>query len=298
MTMTFDDDYDNGDSTSTESLQNLPMNKNFGVESSSSQPSRGVVQNIRKSVKRRSASDPSDDPWGWFEDFESPMHHLHSSVNRKDGHFTMQPLQRSLSLPGPVTTPPFYVLESSLETQQLWYVTAGQRPKQPEKERLYFEQLWAKNFETSEINYLRADSSASDTVLSNNNNRIDNIPKSECNCEVLYRGKGSFSNSVSKSFADIEMTSITIQIPRFRVVKTSNGSLHAEFLNVVSLGSKNTVIFGIWRRHSDFDKLANRIEKDELKPSEGSFKNTLLSWHCVLQRKRWFRCLDKVRIIS
>jgi hypothetical protein len=25
----------------------------------------------------------------------------------------------------------------------------------------------------------------------------------------------------------------------------------------------------------------------------GAFKNTMLSWQCVLQRKRWFRCLDK-----
>lgn len=38
-----------------------------------------------------------------------------------------------------------------------------------------------------------------------------------------------------------------------------SGSVHAEFLNVVSLGSKNTITFGIWRRHSDFLKLAKKV---------------------------------------
>lgn len=299
MTLESNDDTDCGyDLTSTESLFNLEKKSDGLIKMYNEkdiQQTQHKVQSLRKF--KRSASDPSDDPWGWFEDFESPMHHLHwNATMRKEGHFVMQPLQRSLSLPGPVTTPPVYVIESTLETQQLWYVTAGQRPKQPEKERLYFEQLWVKNFEMSEIKYRKNDTlvplSSTDVFCS----KIDNIPKSEFGYEVLYRGKGSFSNSVSKSFADIEMTSITLQIPRFRVVKTPNGNLHAEFLNVVSLGNKNNVIFGIWRRHSDFNKLAMRIEKDELTPSDGSFKNTMLSWQCVLQRKKWFRCLDKVRI--
>ena len=113
----------------------------------------------------------------------------------KDGLFIKQPLQRSLSLPGPVTTPPFYVLESSLETQQLWYVTAGQRMKQPEKERLYFEQLWAKNFEMSKVNYGFSISnwlSPGGDMLMSTKQAVDTIPKSEFGCEILYRGKGKF----------------------------------------------------------------------------------------------------------
>ena len=276
-TQSIDNEYGN-DSTSTESLQDLKRKTSNTIKffTESEQVAQLRIASLRS--KKRSSSDPSDDPWGWFEDFESPMHHLNTNIHaKKDGHFIKQPLQRSLSLPGPVTTPPFYVLESSLETQQLWYVTAGQRPKQPAQERLYFENLWVKNFEKSEVKYLNDD--ISNFVTSGDRDvfsaKFDNIPKSEFGYEILYRGKGSFSNSVSKAFPDIEMTSITIQIPRFRVVKSPSGNLHAEFLNVVSLGNKNNVIFGIWRRHSDFNKLATMIEKDELSPSEGSFKNTL-----------------------
>ena len=49
------------------------------------------------------------------------------------------------------------------------------------------------------------------------------------------------------------------QIPRFRIVRTSNGEVHAEFLVVVSIGSHSTVTFGLWRRHSDFNKLAMKV---------------------------------------
>ena len=52
-------------------------------------------------------------------------------------------------------------------------------------------------------------------------------------------------------------------------------------------------MFGIWRRHSDYCKLASKIELDNVTSHGESFKNTLLSWQCVLQRKKWYRCLDK-----
>jgi hypothetical protein len=183
---------------------------NLTIENSGGTRSRPII-------KRRASSEP-DDPWGWFEDFEtSPMHFIHEVTN-KGNYFHKQPLQRSLSLPGSVSTPPFYVLESSLATQQLWYITAGQRPKQPEKERRYYEDLWTQNFKNSSVDY--NENAISDWKSSNDNlgqtmKGIDHIPKDEFDCEILFRGKGSFSNSVSKSFADTSMTQITIQV-RFK----------------------------------------------------------------------------------
>ena len=58
-----------------------------------------------------------------------------------------------MSLPSPIAETPLYILESSLQTQRLWYETAGKRPKQPEKERQYFEKLWKSNFENSCVNF-------------------------------------------------------------------------------------------------------------------------------------------------
>jgi hypothetical protein len=212
----------------------------------------------RGSTKRRATSEPADDNYGWFEDFESSPMHLMHDVGTKS-HFLQQPLQRSLSLPGSVSTPPFYVLESSLETQQLWYHTAGQRPRQPERERKYFENLWAQNFRNSAVHYDFQVSDGSTSSSELGNQYMDKMPRSEFDCEIVYRGKGSFTHAVSKSFQDVSMTQITMQIPRFRIVKSSNGSIHAEFLNVVSLGNKNAVVLGIWRRHSDYLHLANKV---------------------------------------
>lgn len=119
---------------------------------------------------------------------------------------------------------------------------------------------------------------------------------------------------------------MTIQVPRFKVVRPlpsrPNGSnllcpFHAQFLIVISLGS---VPHGVWRRHSDFKELFNKVSKympskflsftclilyyrrisqiNRLHNTPGPYhqiyKNTILSWECVLSRQRWFRCLDKV----
>lgn len=55
---------------------------------------------------------------------------------------------------------------------------------------------------------------------------------------------------------------IALKIPRFRIVRTSNGEVHAEFLVVVSIGSHSTVTFGLWRRHSDFNTLAMKVSHE------------------------------------
>jgi len=108
--------------------------------------------------------------------------------------------------------------------------------------------------------------------------------------DVLYRGKGSFSNAVSKSFLDSNIPSVTIQIPKFRVRRCERREVHAEYLVVVTLGN---VTFGVWRRHSDFKALATQVQLVNDASSKGKFKNALLSWQCLVHRQRWFRCLDK-----
>ena len=50
-----------------------------------------------------------------------------------------------------------------------------------------------------------------------------------------------------------------LQVPRFRIVRSNDGEVHAEFLVVVSIGSHSTVTFGLWRRHSDFHKLSVKV---------------------------------------
>lgn len=108
--------------------------------------SPGVM--MRRSLSTGSAT---TDEWGFFEDFEPlpPNDHCRSQDECQEE----KTMVRALSLPSPVTQPPMYVLESTLATQQLWYATAGKRPKQPPQEREYFEQLWRKNFELSSVQY-------------------------------------------------------------------------------------------------------------------------------------------------
>ena len=202
------------------------------------------------SRRRRAYSAGSEeDPWGWFEDFESP----NLPGNELSSEFSKQPLQKALTLPPPVSEPPVYILESSLHTQQLWYSTAGQRPRQPASEREYFEKVWMKNFEESKVQ--------------ENLENLDSLlqkPKFErgsptSNREVLYRGKGPFSNSVSKSFADHRIACMTLQLPRFRVSKGEKGEYFAEFLVVVSIGHHGAATFGVWRRHCDFKNLVAEV---------------------------------------
>jgi hypothetical protein len=86
---------------------------------------------------------------------------------------------------------------------------------------------------------------------------------------------------------------MTIQLPYYRIVRDHNGVLFAEYLITVSIGGRGSVTFGIWKRHSDFGALAKLItEIDARAAKPHTFKNALLSWQCVLQRKRWFKSLD------
>jgi hypothetical protein len=204
---------------------------------------------------------------------------------------TDEPLRKSLSLPTPVTDPPIYVLESSLDTQHLWYLTAGTRPRQPLEERRFYEQLWQQNFYASQVDYPEYQTSETNEPKEN----FINL-KNEFGEEVLFCGKGPFSNAVSKSFMNHCLSSLTIQIPRFKIVKNmakNESSFHAEFLVTVALGS---VTNGVWRRHSDFKDFFDKILSINSRTKKVLFRNSILSWQCVLNRQKWFRCIDKVSL--
>eukprot|EP00603_Paraphysomonas_imperforata_P001234 CAMPEP_0114415620 /NCGR_PEP_ID=MMETSP0103-20121206/2003_1 /TAXON_ID=37642 ORGANISM="Paraphysomonas imperforata, Strain PA2" /NCGR_SAMPLE_ID=MMETSP0103 /ASSEMBLY_ACC=CAM_ASM_000201 /LENGTH=286 /DNA_ID=CAMNT_0001583809 /DNA_START=126 /DNA_END=983 /DNA_ORIENTATION=- len=245
--------------------------------------------------------------YGWFEDVDNHPHleGLHDDQLQQNfldnddgdddhsGHrlhehelkMSQNPVavHTALSLPLPLTEPPSYILESPLTSQHLWYTTAGTRPQQPPEERKRLEQIWTENFMTSSIQY-------PESVLAPANKseekaeRIQSL-KTEFQEEVKGRGKGPFSNAVSKSFMNHCISCMTIQVPRFKVVRplpsstssTLGCNFHAQFLIVISLGS---VPHGVWRRHSDFKDLFNKVNKLNSTPGpyEGIFKNTILSW--------------------
>ena len=256
---------------------------------------------------------------------------------------------------------PLYILESTLATQQLWYATAGQRPKQPQKERDYFERLWKRNFELSEIPQplepveSREQRSKTFPSSSKGNNKEwpfgEEIPRvyfaKEFNGEILDRGTCPFSNPLSKSFRNHDVN-MTMEVPRFRIVRSFDGDVHVEFLVIVTIvrrstsqmgGSRSVPVpipvnsrkthhsikdvdtptrrrrsdpigefipssnhietYGIWRRHSQFNCFAKILENrcdcmlDRTSGKLNTFQNALLSWQCVIRRKRWFRCFDK-----
>ena len=83
-----------------------------------------------------------------------------------------------------------------------------------------------------------------------------------------------------------ELTSIMVRIPKYQIIREGN-EVRAEYLVVVRLG---TVTFGLWRRYSHFQKLADDIAKNE--PAT-FFQNTNWSWRCLRRRQKWFRCLEK-----
>lgn len=285
--------------------------------------SNSIIRNRRHSFsssnsKNEVGSQSSEWSYGWYEDFVTPE----INVDGDNDNFDEKPsLQRALSLPAPISEPPYYILEAPLRTQHLWYSTAGRRPKQPEEERLYFERLWLENFKLSCVNYnnmknINQLNTANDNECYNESDEKENLSPlrrlineedmkemlglrkgededlnkcKEFDGDIIYKGKGPFSYAVSKSFVDGDIQSMTLQIPRYRVVRNKDNEIHAEFLVIVTLGSSSKVTFGVWRRHSEFSKFAYDLKEN----GSNIYKNALLSWECLVQRKRWFRCLEK-----
>ena len=207
-------------------------------------------------------------------------------------------LQRALSLQPAVAEPPTYILESTLGTQLLWYDTAAKRPIQPEQERAYYEQLWAENLRQSEVEGIEK------APL-----RSEDAPEKFFHGEIIGRLTSRYSLGVSKTFGfeggrdpmgrlrSGSWSSVTIQLPRIRIISVDTAigkQSHAEFLVVAGLrrpDHSSHVTLGTWRRHQHFVDLARQLSRAASNGGTG-FKNALLSWECLMNRKRWGRCLD------
>jgi hypothetical protein len=247
------------------------VTKKSNSNSNSSSP--GNQQKLQR--RSQSGSSLSDEAYGWFDDLDSP---------RVESSSVELNLRRKSSAT-PAFKTPFYILESSLETQKLWYQTAGLRPKQPEHERKYFETLWEENLKNSIAFHENASTSTT-------RSKYDDCDTSE---QIWFKGYGSFSNAVSRAFLGNRVTTVTIQLPRFKIARVENVKERASYLIVVSI---NGVHYGRWKQHSDFETLASRIQeldchRSMTPDSNSSFHNSLLSWQCLLHRKPWYRCLDK-----
>ena len=131
---------------------------------------------------------------------------------------------------------------------------------------------------------------------------------------VVVKGDNVFGTTVSKSFPNPRGGSdtISVSIASYRVVKSRKEGQHAQFLVVYRDGSFRETI-GVWKRFSDFERLANKvsfghescnvqncsvalaplhplhIEADhDVEP----LPNAITSWKLLKKRQRWFRCLD------
>ena len=113
---------------------------------------------------------------------------------------------------------------------------------------------------TSVLTFNQSSSQGPTNNKSGKSNVRDEIPYKEFNGEILYRGKGPFSNSVTRSFPEHDISGMTLQVPRFRIVRTIDGEVHAEFLVVISINSHHSFTFGLWKRHSDFHKLSVTVQ--------------------------------------
>ena len=340
------------------SAESVYSEKRFNLSDLRKRESRGRNSSVSPTQRSFSiGSDELSDEYGWFEDFESPnglvsLRKGSSSNSTSPDELGTKQLElssmkrnRIISFSLPVSETPMYILESTLYNQRLWYETAGKRPKQPDDEREYFEKLWLQNFQCSS-----AIGCYNKTYNCNNiHGHVDKSKRCRASVgeeweEIVFKGKGPFSNAVSRAFLDHHLSTITLQMPRFKVSKDENGDVFASFLVVVAV---NGITFGVWKRHTDFKELANKLQNTSnadkydhitthnagshynlggynehfLKANEDAsdansvivreddrqntgkngnivngkvnFKNSLLSWQCLMYRKQWFRCLDK-----
>jgi hypothetical protein len=209
----------------------------------------------------KSASESSEGGWGFYKDCEGTPG---DSAYRLDA----AALEKRET--------PDYVLEDTLEMQALWHATAGARPAQPLHERKRFEDLWARQNETS---CAVRDFKASPEKQAQ-----------EKDVRILCRDASPFGTSVTKSWRCEccgELTSIMVRIPKIQIVQRGKERPHAEFLVVARLGA---VTFGLWRRYSHFEALNDKVAKNFRRED---YTNTHWSWRCLRRRQRWFRCLDR-----
>mmetsp|Transcript_12432 Transcript_12432/g.18330 ORF Transcript_12432/g.18330 Transcript_12432/m.18330 type:complete len:326 (-) Transcript_12432:247-1224(-) len=215
----------------------------------------------RSGCRKRAASE--EDPYGFYVDMEQAEEEEKTVLERSHSFSTSRGYFRET---------PEYVLEESLSSQVLWYETAGKRPRQPKEERDHYQKLWEQNFKNS-----HASCSVPDTQASGH----------------VYRNT-PYAQAVTKSYTCRECGSsaqITINIPKYRIVKEGFDA-HAEYLVVIVIGGTHT--FGVWKRYTDFEKLAASL----VSPQPGQhFTNSLHSWQCLREKRRWYRCLDKEYLV-
>lgn len=110
--------------------------------------------------------------------------------------------------------------------------------------------------------------------------------------ELVLEKENKFGGqSVSKSYECRQcrnVSMIVLQVPRFQVVRHTNGVQHAEFLVKIQFG---TLILAAWRRYTDFERLFHAVISDSR--TRNKFPNTTYSWELVRHRKRWYRCLEE-----
>ena len=134
------------------------------------------------------------------------------------------------------------------------------------------------------------------------NSAPENTPRAEYDGEIIIRGNNPFSSSMAKSFPQHEIGSMLLQISRFRVLRTK-GADHAEFLILVTFGVHSKVTLGVWRRFSQFNTLAQTLiqietaavsskQPEDAPESERVSLSYRKAWDLVINRKRWYRCLE------
>lgn len=149
--------------------------------------------------------------------------------------------------------------------------------------------MYAANFEASEMKHTKDDGSDSEEERAAK--KLCCRPRGEP-VKVIYRGKSPFGTSVTKTFECPHcnsMSAMMVHIPKFQIVDRG-GEVHAEYLVVMGLGH---VTFGVWRRFSQFERLANVIINSTTDDKEDQYRMSKFSWQCLRRRKRLFRCLDK-----
>jgi hypothetical protein len=198
-------DIDYGPNTITSTAVN-----GYGVTESSSP--NGITTSTRPGKIQRKGTFTNEDNWDFFVSFEEESTVIDSNSENDSGK------NGRLSLPPPEAHPPAYILESSLEDQELWYKTAGQRPPQPPDERKYFEELWRKSFESSEAARHSASGKVRHAATLSTSHKLSR-PRSGRGTsqphEVIFRGRAPFSYAVSKTFVNSKLPCMTLQVRHY-----------------------------------------------------------------------------------
>ena len=235
-----------------------------------------------------SSSSSGSEPWGWFLPGE-------------------EEIGRGGSPPRKQYDTPAYVLEESLGAQALWHLTAGKRPKQPEKKRREMEELWRLNFERSAVPFSivhataptpksrSASVSSADPREMRRENSDTPAKGAQRGMDVVDRLTCPYGYAASKSFSCDRcdhIASVMVYVPRVRVVRSSGGGArHAEYLLVIDNGA---LTFGKWCRYSSFVDFYREVVRGDPR----HFSRTRTAWAELQFKRKWRRCLERDYLIS